>query len=97
MARYTMVVNKRLASLRAVGFRSLVNIRVKVNLGTSQHAFLGKTDFSDSVEIRWLGVYIDVSQTKHGIMQEKTSDYMMRVNTKLVNCNLNFVTGPIYH
>ena len=43
------------------------------------------------------GVYIDVSLTKHGIMQEKTSDYMPRVNTKLVNCNLNFVTGPFYH
>ena len=25
-------------------------------------------------------------------MQEKTSDYMLRENTKLVNCNLNFVT-----
>ena len=30
-------------------------------------------------------------------MQEKTSDYMPRVNTKRVNCNLNFVTGPFYH
>ena len=56
-----------------------------------------KTDFSDSVEIRWYGVYIDVSQTKHGIMQKKTYDYMQRMNTKLVNCNLNFVTGPFYH
>ena len=55
-----------------------------------------KTDFSDTVEIRWYGVYIDVSQTKHGIMQKKTSDYMRRVNTKPVNCNLNFVTGPFY-
>ena len=44
-----------------------------------------------------VGVFIDVSQTKHGKMQKKTSDYMPRVNTKLVNCNLNFVTGPIYH
>ena len=26
-------------------------------------------------------------------MQEKTSDYMSRENTKLVNCNLNFLTG----
>ena len=58
---------------------------------------LEKTDFSDTVEIRWKGVYIDVSQTKHGIMQQKTSDYMLRVNTKFVNCNLNFVTGPFYH
>ena len=68
-----------------------MNIRDKVNLETSEHAFLGKTDFSDTVEIRWLGVYIEVSQTKHGIMQKKTSDYMPRVNTKLVNCSLNFV------
>ena len=30
-------------------------------------------------------------------MQEKTSDDVPRVNTKLVNCNLNFVTGPFYH
>ena len=56
-----------------------------------------KTDSSDTIEIRWLGVYIDVSKTKHEIMQEKTSDYMPRVNTKLVNCNLNFVTGLFYH
>ena len=55
-----------------------------MNLETSEHAFLGKTDFSDTVEIRWYGVYIDVSQTKHSIMQVKTSDYMPRVNTKLV-------------
>ena len=70
-----------------------MNIRDKINLETSEHAFLDKIDFSDTVEIRWLGVYIDVSQTKHGIMQEKTSNYMLRVVTKLVNCNLNFVTG----
>ena len=69
----------------------------KINIETSEHDFLGKTDFSDTVEMRWLGVDIDVSQTKHGIMQEKTSDYMPRVNTKLINCNLNFVTGPFYH
>ena len=74
-----------------------MNIRDMINLETSEHAFLGKTDFSDTVEIRWQGVYIDVSQIKHGIMQKKTSDYMPRVNTKLVNCNLNFVTGPFYH
>ena len=30
-------------------------------------------------------------------MQKKTSDYTPRVNTKLVNCNLNFVTGPFYY
>ena len=97
MARYTMVVNKRLTLLTAVGFGSLVNIRDKNNLETPEHAFLGKTDFSDTVEIRWQGVYIDVSQTKHCIMQEKTSYYMPRVNTKLINCNLNFVTGSFYH
>ena len=82
--------------LRAVRFGSLVNIRDKINIETSEHAFLGNTDFSDTVVIRWQGVYIDVSQTKHGIMQEKTSDYMPRVNTKLVNFNLNFVTGPFF-
>ena len=53
MARYTMVVNKQQTSFRAVGFGSLVNIRDKINLETSEHAFLGKTDFSDTVEIRW--------------------------------------------
>ena len=68
-----------------------------INLETSKQAFLGKTDFSDTVEIRWKGYYIDVSQTKHGIMEEKTSDFMPRANAKLVNCNLNFVTGPFYH
>ena len=55
-------------------FGSLVNILDKINLETSEHAFLGKTDFSDTVEIRWQGVYIDVSRTKHGIMQVKTPD-----------------------
>ena len=56
-----------------------------------------KTDFSDTAEIRWLGVYIDVSQTKHGIMQKKTSDYMLRVVTKHVIYNLKLVTGQFYH
>ena len=74
-----------------------MNIWDKTNIETSEHDFLGKTEFSDTVEMRWLGVDIDVSQIKHGIMQEKTSDYMPRVNTKLVNCDLNFVTGPFYH
>ena len=74
-----------------------MNIRDKINLETSNHAFLGEPDFSDTLEIRWYGVYIDVSRTKHGIMQVKTPDYMPRVNTKLVSCNLNFVTGPFYH
>ena len=74
-----------------------MNIRDKINIEISEHSLLGKTDFSDTVEISWQGVYFDVSQTKHGIMQEKTPDYMPRVNTKLVNCNLNFVTGPFYH
>ena len=70
-----------------------------INVETSDMLYLGKTDFSDTVEIRWQGVYIDVSQTKHGTMQEKTPDDMPKVNTKLVtcNCNLNFVTGPFYH
>ena len=56
MARYTMVVNNG----RAVGFGLLVNIRDKINLETSEHVFLGKTDFADTVEIRSYGVYIDV-------------------------------------
>ena len=46
-----------------------------------------KLTLSDTVEIRWYGVYIDVSQTKHGIMQGKTSEYMPRVNIKL-NCSM---------
>ena len=74
-----------------------MDIRDKINREISEHAFLGNTDFSFTVELRWWGVYIDVSQTKHGIMQEKTSDYMPRVNTKFVNCNLNFVPGPFYY
>ena len=53
MARYTIVVNKRKTSLRAVGFGSLVNIRVKIDLETSEHAFLEKPDFSGTVEMRW--------------------------------------------
>ena len=48
-----MVVNKRLESLKAVGLGSLVNIRDKINLETSEHAFFGKLIFSDTVEIRW--------------------------------------------
>ena len=78
-------------------FESLVNMGDKINLETSEHAFLGKTDFSDTVEIRWYGVNIDVSQTKHGILLEKLSDCISRVNTKLVKCNLNFDTGPFYN
>ena len=30
-----------------------MNIRAKINLETSEHAFLWKTDFSDTVEIHW--------------------------------------------
>ena len=42
MSRYTMVVNKLKTSLRAVGFVSLVNIRDKIDLETTEHAFFGK-------------------------------------------------------
>ena len=42
MARYTVVVNKRNTSLRAVVFVSPVNIRDKINLETTEHAFFGK-------------------------------------------------------
>ena len=42
MARYTMVVNKRKTSLRAVGFVSPVNIQDKINLETTEHAFFEK-------------------------------------------------------
>ena len=52
MARYIITVNKRQTSLRAVGFGSLVHIRGKINLETSECDFLGKTDFLDTVEIR---------------------------------------------
>ena len=53
MARYTMVVNTRKTSLRAVGFGSLEYIRDEIYLETSEHAFFGKLIFSDTVEIRW--------------------------------------------
>ena len=92
-----MEVNKRCTSFRAVGFGWLVNIQDKINIETSEHTFLGKPDFSDTVEICWYGDCIDVSLTKYGITQKKTPDYMPSVNTKLVNCNQNFVTGPFYH
>ena len=52
MARYQMSVNKRYTSLRAVGFWSLVHIRGKISQETLEYDFLGKTDFSDTVEIR---------------------------------------------
>ena len=34
-------------------YGSLVDIRDKINQEISEHAFLGKTDFSDTVELRW--------------------------------------------
>ena len=40
--RYTMVVNNRKTSLRAVGFGLMVNIRDKINLETSENALLEK-------------------------------------------------------
>ena len=52
MARYSIVVNKQKASLRAVGFVSLVNMRNKINLETTENAFFGKYDLSDTLEIR---------------------------------------------
>ena len=48
-----MVLIKRKTPLRDVGLGSLVNIRDKINLEASEHACVGKTDFSDTVEIRW--------------------------------------------
>ena len=42
MARFTMVVNKRQTSLRAVKFGSLVNIQEKINQVTTEHALFGK-------------------------------------------------------
>ena len=83
-------------SLRAVGWVAGKNMR-KEKLETAEHAFLENIDFSDTVALRRYGVYIDVSQAKHDIMQVKTPDYMQRVNTMLINGNLNFVTGPFYH
>ena len=74
-----------------------MHIRGKINLETSEYDFLGKADFSDTVEIRQQGVYLDVSRTKHDIIQMKAPDYMLKVNTKLANCNLNFVSGPFSH
>ena len=35
----------------AIKFRLLVNIRDKINIEKSEHAFLGKTDLTDTVEI----------------------------------------------
>ena len=58
-----------------------MHIQGKINLETSTYDFFGKTDFSDTEEIRYEGVYLDVSQTKHDIMQMKTPDYMPTVNT----------------
>ena len=58
-----------------------MHIQGKINLETSENDFLGKSDFSDTIEIRRQGVYLDVSQTKHNIMQIKTPDYMPKVNT----------------
>ena len=52
MARYPMAGNKRYTPLRAVEFGSLVHIRCKINLETTEYDFLGKTEFSDAVEIR---------------------------------------------
>ena len=74
-----------------------MHIRSKITIEISDDDLLEKTDLSDTVEIRYQGVYLDVSQTKHGIMQMKTPDYMPKVNTKLAYCNLKFVTGPFSH
>ena len=69
---------------RAVRIVSLVYIRGKTNLALGiRTCSLGKTDFSDTVEICWQGIYIDVSQTKHVIMQMKTPNCMLKVNTKV--------------
>ena len=62
MARYTIIVNKRKTSLRAVGVGSLVNIWDRINLETSEHAFLGKTDFSDTVEHAGKGLTLTLAK-----------------------------------
>ena len=55
------------------------------------HSRRKKTDFSDTVEICYQGVYIDVSQTKHVIMQMKTLDYMLKVNTKILSLDHSLI------
>ena len=45
MARCTMLVNKLLMSVRAVGYGSLVDIQDKINRAKSEHAFSGKLTF----------------------------------------------------
>ena len=92
MPRYTTTENKQLTSLRAAEFVSLVYIQCKPNLEASEHAFSEKkTDFSDTPEICYQGVYIDVSQTKHVIMQMKTLDYMLKVNTKILSLDHSLI------
>ena len=45
MARYIMAENKRYMSISAFEFGSLVHIRGKINLETSEQAFFGKPGF----------------------------------------------------
>ena len=97
MARYTMVVNKRLTSLRAVGFGSLVNIRDKINLETLEHAFLGKNwllRYRRNTLVRCL--YWRLPNKKRHNAKENIWLHA-ESGHQLVNCNLNFVTGPFYH
>ena len=53
--------------------------------------FVCKSEFSEYVEIIQRGVFIDVRQTDHIVMQMKTTDDMRKVNTLLATCNRNFV------
>ena len=44
----------------------LTSVYVITNLETTEPAFIENLTL-DTIEIRWYGVYIDVSQTKYGI------------------------------
>ena len=59
--------------------------------------FARKSDVTITVELCQQSVYIDVSQTKHSIMQMKTTDYIPEEDTLLANCNRKFVTWPFFH
>ena len=63
-----------------------------IELIDNRACFFRKDGFTEAVELCQRSVYIDVSQTKHNLVQMKTMEYIREVKTLLAYCNRNVVT-----
>ena len=76
-----MTKDKHLSSHKAAEWGSLVHLRDVSKSIDDMTCFVRKSDLKEPVELCQRGVLIDVSRAEHSIMQMKTRDCMLEVNT----------------